>query len=51
MQHNVALVLHQLGRYQEAADLFAKAIAVIRKEFGESHYKMGVFQVSLFSFV
>jgi tetratricopeptide (TPR) repeat protein len=61
VQHNVAMVLHQLQRYQEAAQvkqqgkslcffdsffplqLFSKAIAVIRKQFGEGHYKLGVF--------
>jgi tetratricopeptide (TPR) repeat protein len=44
VQHNVGMVLHQLGRYQDAVDLFNKAIAVILKEFGAAHYKMGVFQ-------
>jgi len=37
------LVQHQLGNYAEAIKKYEVALRIVRKEFGERHYKVGMF--------
>jgi len=41
--HNLGLVNHQLGNYDEAIRKYEAALRIVRKEFGEQHYKVGMF--------
>ena len=38
--HNMGQVQHQLGNFQEAIKLYDEALRIVKKEFGERHYKV-----------
>jgi len=40
---NLGLVQHQLGDYKEAVKLFASSLDIVKREFGDKHYKYGMF--------
>ncbi len=39
MLHNIGLVQHQLGNYNESVKLYTTALTIVKKEFGDKHYK------------
>jgi tetratricopeptide (TPR) repeat protein len=41
--HNIGQVQHQLGKFKEALEMYAKAMEIVKKELGEKHYKMGMY--------
>lgn len=37
--HATGLVLHQLGKYQDAVESITQALKIVEREFGKNHYK------------
>lgn len=38
--HNLGQVQHQLGHFDEAIKLYDQALVIVKKEFGDRHYKV-----------